>query len=139
MVSSVTEVAKLLSKHQYAIRGTASLVLQGYDMGVDDIDILCDKETAKFLKLSYSESKQFKSYFGKKIISGIQVEFMGDWQIKNPKGEWSEVLRPTVNNIKIIEINGVSISITTVEFELHCYALMGRWSVFHKIKKQLRP
>ncbi|KKS33198.1 MAG: hypothetical protein UU93_C0001G0029 [Candidatus Amesbacteria bacterium GW2011_GWA2_42_12] len=129
------EIAQLLSGHQYAIRGTASLVLQGYDMGVDDIDVLCDKATAEFLKLSYSESKQFKSYFGQKIVSGIQVEFMGDWQIKNSQREWSEVLVPTSINTKFININDINIPVTTFDFELHCYALMGRWSVFYKIKK----
>lgn len=137
IVSAATEVAKLLSGHQYAIRGTASLVLQGYDMGVDDIDVLCNEKTAEFLKLPYSESKQFKSYFGKKIINGIQVEFMGDWQIKNPKGEWSEVFDASDDEIKIIDIENQPIRVTKVETELKMYALMNRWSVYHKLKKQI--
>ncbi len=139
MVSSATEVAKLLSGHQYAIRGTASLVLQGYDMGVDDIDVLCDKDTAEEFGAVFSESKQFKSYFSQKVINGVQVEFMGDWQIKNPKGEWSEVFDASDDEIKIIEINNQPIRVTKVETELKMYALMNRWSVYHKLKKQLRP
>lgn len=137
IVSATTEIAKLLSGHQYAIRGTASLVLQGYDMGVDDIDVLCNEKTAEFLKLPYSESKQFKSYFGKKIINGIQVEFMGNWQIKNSKGEWSEVFDASDDEIKIIDIENRPIRVTKVETELKMYALMNRWSVYHKLKKQI--
>lgn len=139
MVSAATEIAKLLSGHQYAIRGTASLVLQGYDMNVGDVDILCDKKTAEFLKLPYSESKQFKSYFGKKIINGVQVEFMGDWQIKNPKGEWSEIFDASDDEINIIYIDSQPIRVTKVDTELKMYALMNRWSAYHKLKKQLRP
>lgn len=137
IVSSAIEIAQLLYGHQYAIRGTASLVLQGYDMGVDDIDVLCDKATAEFLKLPYSESKQFKSYFGKRIINGIQVEFMGEWQIKNSKGEWSEAFDASDDEIKVIEVNSQPIRVTKVETELKMYVLMNRWSVYHKLKKQI--
>ncbi len=118
----------------YAIRGTASLVLQGLDFKVADIDVLCDEETAIKLGLKFSESSQFKSYFGK---LSDNVEIYGNWQIKNPKGEWSEILLPTPQNTKIIDIDGISVPVTTIEFELHCYALMGRWNVFHKIKRLL--
>lgn len=137
MVSSATEIAKLLSGHQYAIRGTASLVLQGLDFNVVDIDILCDKTTAEFFKLPYSESKQFKSYFGQKIINGVQVEFMGNWQIKNPKGEWSEVFDASDEEANVIHIDNQPIRVTKVETELKMYALMNRWSVYHKLKKQI--
>ena len=116
----------------YAIRGTASLVLQGLDFKVADIDVLCDEETAKYLNLPYSESKQFKGYLGK---LSQNVEIYGNWQIRNPKGEWSEILVPTSTNSKLLTMNNINIKVTTIDFELHCYALMGRWNVFHKIKR----
>lgn len=129
------QIAKRLTGHNYAIRGTASLALQGLtDFKVADIDILCDEETAKFLNLPYSESKQFKSYYGK---LAADVEIYGNWQIKNSKGEWSEILIPTPSNSYLLTTKDYSVPVTTVEFELHCYALMGRWSVFHKIKRLL--
>lgn len=132
----IKDIATQLAGHNYAIRGTTSLILQGLDFKEDDIDILCDEETALFLNLPYSESKQFKSYFGK---IGDNIEAYGNWQIKNPKGEWSEILVPTLQNTKMIQVSEISIPVTTIEFELHCYALMGRWSVFHKIKRLLLP
>lgn len=130
------QITHKLSGHNYAIRGTASLVLQGLDFKVADIDVLCDEETAKFLNLPYSESKQFKSYYGKLTDN---TEIYGNWQIKNSKGEWSEILVPTANNKKLITIDDVDIWVTTIEFELHCYALMQRWNVFHKIKRLILP
>lgn len=132
----IKDISIKLLGHNYAIRGTTSLILQGLDFKEDDIDILCDEETALFLSLPYSESKQFKSYFGK---IDDNVEVYANWQIKNPKGEWSEILVPTATNSYPLTTNDFIVPVTTIEFELHCYALMGRWSVFHKIKRLLLP
>lgn len=125
-------IQQKLAGHNYAIRGTTSLILQGLDFKQDDIDILCDEETAKYLNLEYSESKQFKSYYGKLADN---VEIYGNWQIKNNKGDWSEILVPTSANSYLLNTTDLIIPVTTIEFELHCYALMQRWSVFHKIKR----
>ncbi len=135
VTENIQEITQRLVDCNYAIRGTASLVLQGLDFVVADIDVLCDGETAKFLNLVYSESKQFKSYYGKLADN---VEIYGNWQIKNSKGEWSEILVPTPTNSYLLNTPDLIIPVTTIEFELHCYALMGRWSVFHKIKSFLK-
>lgn len=131
-IKDTQEIAQKLAGHNYVIRGTASLVLQGLDFKVADIDVLCDEETAKYLNLPYSESKQFKGYLGK---FSEKVEIYGHWQIKNAKGEWSEILVPTPTNSYLLTTNNYSVPVTTLDFELHCYALMQRWSVYHKIKR----
>ncbi len=143
-------LAKALKDYQYAIRGTASLVLQGFEMNVDDIDILCDKKTAlacneifkDYLleKVEFKISDKFKSYFGKFKINGVDVEVMGEWQIKiqNPKSKiqnWSEVFSATER--KKVRLDGQEIWVTTPESELKMFAAMGRWNAYHKIKKQL--
>lgn len=132
MKDEVLSINRLLAGHNYAVRGTTSLILQGLDFKQDDIDVLCDEETAKFLNLTYSESKQFKSYYGKLTDN---TEIYGNWQIKKKDGQWSEILTPTSMNTELLTIDNIQISVTTVEFELHCYALMQRWNVFHKIKR----
>lgn len=136
---TLTLIAQKLDGHKYAIRGTSSLVLQNIDMNVDDIDIVGDSEMAlscnqifKEFELSpvvYSESEKFKSYFGKFKINNILVEVYGDWQIKNPKGEWKTV------PFQRTQINGIFV--TTIETELAMFTAMGRWSALQKIKKQL--
>lgn len=149
----VVKISKTLKGKQYAVRGTASLVLQGLDMGVDDIDLLCDKDTAelcnqlfdKYLveKIEYKESDKFKSYFGKLVIDEIQVEVMGEWQIKLGQRieeigqNWSKVYNAEEEEIITIEINGKKVRVTKIEVELEVSAAMGRWSEFHKIKKQI--
>jgi hypothetical protein len=138
-------LATVLSNSQYAIRGTASLVLQNIDMKVTDIDIICDQQTALKANdlfaqniidpVSYKESPKFKSYFGKFKINGVDVEFMGDWQIKDTKGNWSEVFDGS--NYTTLDLDGTPIKVATVDQELRMFLLMGRFSAYHKIKKQL--
>ncbi len=143
-------LADRLKGKQYAIRGTASLVLQGLEMNVDDIDIVSDKETAlacnDLLKdylveeVKYQKSEKFKSYFGKFEINKISVEVMGEWEIKTQGSKskvekWQEPFNAT--DRKRLVINGKTVYVTTIETELTMFATMGRWNAYWKIKKQL--
>jgi len=139
-------LAKMLKDRKYAFRGTVSLVLQGLEMNVEDIDILCDKETAlscnslfkDFLveEISLKESSKFRSYFGKFEVKGIEVEVMGEWQIKESKGEWS--IPFDASERKKINLGGQEIYVTTIDSELAMFAKMGRWTAYQKILKQVR-
>lgn len=139
-------LADSLKEKNYAIRGTASMILQGLDMNVSDIDILCDAETAlscnevfgKYVidEVSFKESNKFKSYFGKFKINNILVEVMGEWQIKKRDGSWSE---PFNGDQKVkINIEGQEVYITTLESELAVFSVMGRWTAYWKIKRQFK-
>ncbi|OGM31431.1 hypothetical protein A2630_01410 [Candidatus Woesebacteria bacterium RIFCSPHIGHO2_01_FULL_44_10] len=131
------KIAQKLAGKQYAIRGTASLKLQGYEMGVDDIDVLADKDTAlaanKILKdflvekVAYKKLDQFKSYFGKFVIDEILVEVYGDW--------WVGKKFYNASDNEVIEVDGIRL--TSVETELAMYAAMGRWTAYHKLKGQV--
>lgn len=145
---TISFLTQKLKDHKYAFRGTTSLVLQGVDMNVDDIDILCDKETANVLnrklksylkkEIAYKESDKFRSYFGELEIEGTKVEVMGDWQIKDAKGEWSHPFDASGGEITEKRVNGETVKLTTVGTELKMYTLMGRWSALAKIKRQLK-
>jgi len=141
------KLAKKLNSYQYAIRGTASLVLQGYDMGVDDIDIVCDEKTALKIndvfkkdlieEIKYSESDKFKSFFGKLVIDSVLVEIMGEWQIKNKNGEWGMKYAGKDEEVNIIKIKDTAVKVTKPEIELKVSTEMGRWNEYHKIRKQV--
>lgn len=138
-------LAEKLKNFQYAFRGTASLVLQGIQMNVEDIDIVGDKETALACndllagylieEVTLKESEKFKSYFDKFKVEEIPVEIMGEWQIKDTKGKWSEPFNASER--KMIVMDGNEIYVTPVEEELTVFAKMGRWTAYQKIKKQL--
>lgn len=140
---TIVYIAERLEGKQYAIRGTASLVLQGIAMNVDDIDIICDKTTALFCnkltgeslteKVEFKRSERFESYFGKFKVFDILVEVMGDWRIKKANGTWTSPFN--ASNRKQIELEGKKVWVTTIEEELLMFAAMGRWNAYWKIKK----
>ena len=141
-------LAVKLEGYQFAIRGTASLVLQGLDFNVQDIDVLADKKTALSCneileellaeKVEFKESDKFKSFFGKFKINDILIEVCGEWKIKDAKGVWSDPFNASKSEVKEIVVDNQKIVVTTFETELSMYLLMGRWNVYHKIKNYLR-
>lgn len=148
----VNQLAKELKGKQYAVRGTASLVLQEVDMVVDDIDVVCDEATALalntifakelFEEIKYSESPSYKSFFGKLIIDNVLVEVMGNWQIgkqvgKSGKVVWGQVYDGSDDEINEILINDQKVRVTKPGVELDMFAQMGRWTAYQKIKRQL--
>ena len=147
-VDVIKFLASKLEGHQYAIRGTASLVLHGLDFNVQDIDVIADHKTALYCnevleeilteKVEYKESEKFKSYFGKFKINEILIEVYGDWQIKDSKGNWSEEFNASAREVHQILIDKKQVIVTTFDTELKMYLLMGRWNVYHKIKNYLR-
>jgi hypothetical protein len=106
---------------------------------------LCSKDTALLAndifkdylvdEVSYKESDKFKSYFGKFSINGTQVEFMGEWQIKQKDGNWSEVFDGSRFNE--VNVDGTIVKVSKIEDELKMFLLMGRFNAYQKIKKQL--
>lgn len=141
--NAITIIAQIGQGTQYAFRGTTSLVLQGYAMGLQDIDLLANRGSAEILDrglanfvvspLQYSQTSQHKSYFGQYKIDGVLVEIMGEWQIKN-RGVWSEIFDASPSQITVVN----SLPVTTVATELRCYLLLNRWSTYHKLKRQLK-
>jgi hypothetical protein len=141
---AINIITQKLHGYKYAIRGTASLTLQGFELNVDDIDIICNEYAAlkcnelfkEYLvePVKFSESSKFKSYFGKFLINDMQVEIMGDWQIKKANGEWSRAYDGEEHSI--VKKEGLQIPTTSISQELGMFAEMGRWTAFHKIKKQ---
>ena len=144
-IDVIVYLASKLEGKRYAIRGTASLALQGLDFNVQDIDVLTDKKTALFCnkaleklsekKVAYSEAEKFKSYFGTFKINEVLIEVYGDWQIKDTKGNWSEPFDASDDEVDNIEVGKRTVRVTTFKTELMMYMLMGRWSVYHKLRR----
>ena len=145
---TVLFLAKLFQGYQYAFRGTTGLVLQGLDMNVDDIDIVCNLDTAEASNelladfivepVFFKQSLKFKSYFGKFKINDIPVEVYGDWQIKDLKGNWSQSFNASQDEVNEIEFKAQKLKVIKPETELSVFAKLGRWNAFHKIKRQLK-
>lgn len=130
----------------WALIGSSNLALQGVDVEAHDIDILTDKEGAllmrKILKeftkeeIKYKESEKFKSYYGKFIINGVEVEIMGDLSNLNPRGDiWSE----TTNFSKKIyfQVDDTKVPVISLDQEYQAYLKLGRNEKAQKIAERI--
>jgi len=140
------EALKLISERyrihniKWILIGSSSLALNGVDVLPNDIDILTDKKGAlksnkifeEFMikKVEWSETKVYKSYFGKFIINNSRVEIMGDLWVNN-QGKWKS-LAPRLENPPIMSIEDFRIPITRLADHLETY----RNSVLKKKQKK---
>lgn len=129
----------------WILTGSTSLVIQGVDVKINDIDISTDKEGSQKIdellshlrirKPNYSTTDKYRSYFGAYMIEGIKVETLGDFQYKMKDGSWS---KPSHHN-KIItkEFKGMTLSLLPLEQELQEYENMENHDKARKIKQAL--
>lgn len=126
----------------WAVTGGYNLALRGLKNCTNDIDIITTKNGAykaqDILKnfiiknVSYNISSSICSYFGKALFNNYQIEIMGepknlidgDWKLNS---EW-------INSIELVEIYGVNIPLTNIEYELSINKLIGNINRVKEIK-----
>lgn len=148
-IEAIKIIAEKLNpeKINWALIGSSNLALQGVDVEAHDIDILTDKEGAlemgKLLKeftieyVAYKESEKFKSYYGKFVINGVEVEIMGQLQNINPVGDlWSE--STNLSEKIYIKVDDMEIPAISLKQEYQAYLQLGRQEKAEKIAKVLQ-
>jgi hypothetical protein len=131
----------------WALIGSSNLALQGVDVEAHDIDILIDKEGALLIgeilkeftekEIKYQESEKFKSYYGKFIIDGVDVEIMGDLLIINPEENiWSQSLN--LSEKIYFQIDNIKIPIISLDQEYKAYLKLGRIRKAQKIAEIIK-
>ena len=120
----------------WLVTASFGLALQGLPIETHDIDLQTtqagayeiERRFAEFVTkpVTFSESEYIRSHFGALTIDGIQVEIMGDFQIRLADGTWEEPI--DLQTIKrFIEVDGMRIPIPSLESENEAYAKLGRW------------
>ncbi len=127
------------------LSGSTSLALQGVDIEVHDIDIVTDKEGAlrldellkeyNVVKMEYSSTEKYKSYFGTYIIDDNKVEVMGEFQYKLQNGDWS--IENHLHDIYMINYKGVDIPVLSLQQELVEYENADKIETINKIKEKI--
>jgi predicted nucleotidyltransferase len=126
----------------WVLVGSTNLFIQGIDVTAKDIDIVSTKSEIlqieeifkkySIKKVTYSESDKYKSYFGRCVIDGIQVDLIADLEYKTPDGQWSK--STSLESKKIFVFKGYSIPVNPIENELIFYEKMNRENDQQKIK-----
>jgi len=120
-------------KSNWIIIGTTGLMLSGYNVQPNDIDILTDTETASAINsllkpyqqlLQLKDDGKFSSSFSRYVIDGISIELMGDLHVNTTTG-WVAVL-PLINNPDQVELNGVNFLVPSKTEQTSIYSLFGR-------------
>jgi hypothetical protein len=124
----------------WTLIGSMSLAIQGVDVQAHDIDILTDIENADKIAdvlkefviepMHYKTSTQFKSYYGKFQVNGVQVEVLADLEsIYN--GEWTKTQKSRIKLIKRFE--DMTLPLFELKDEYDAYIRMNRIEKANKI------
>ena len=117
---------------QYNLAGGSSIALQGVNTPVNDLDIEVDRAGAYIFQdlfadlcvmpVSLSQGITYRSYFGRFLHEGVQIEVMGDLHRKEGD-QW----KPSFAcNRRIVEIEGVPVYVSWLEEEMLAYIRRGR-------------
>jgi hypothetical protein len=120
---------------EWAITGSLSMALQGMDLEIHDIDIQTDEDGAYEIErrladfvaqpVLYKSSERMRSRLGRLEIEGVSVEVMGGIQKKLPDGSWEDPVQVGAHK-RVIEAEGLSVPVLSLEYEYEAYKLMGR-------------
>jgi len=123
----------------WAVTGSASLVVRGISNVANDIDIICNSNMAHVFSsmlsvyvhndLSYSENGNIRSLFSSYKIDGVEIEIMAD--ISNrlgdgvwyPNSDWS-------GEIEVLDIDELSIPVMNLEYEKRMSKALGNHERF---------
>jgi predicted nucleotidyltransferase len=132
-------------KIKWVLIGSASLALQGVKIKPKDIDILTDKKGAfkieklfeeykvRIFSVKLSHSKLFKSYFGKFKFKDVKFEVMGD--LKEKAGNKWVSFFARLKSPKIVNLEGMKISVSSLQEQLRSYSKLGRKKDVIRVKK----
>ncbi len=130
------------TKLDWVLVGSTNLFIQGVKVLAKDIDIVStQKDVLKIeeifksyciKKVAYSESANYRSWFGRLVIDNIQVDLMADLEYKTPDGKWLK--STSLKNKKIITYDKHKIPVNPFENELNFYMKMKRKNDISKIK-----
>ena len=118
----------------WALTGSASLRLQGVEVGVHDLDLqtdevhiyLIEKSLAEYVKTPVHpwETPHMRSLDGRAEIEGIEIEFMANISHLLPDGSWSSFT--DFSRRKLLDWHGQSVPVFPLEDEAEAYQSMGR-------------
>jgi len=149
LLEVLKKLAKIFEENNinYCIVGSTSLLLEGVPVEPEDIDILTTKDfvlkmdellsSYRLEECKLKESENFRSYFGKYKIDGINVEVMGELQIRK-NGKWSKALTPSSIKTKYVSLNGEKVRIAKLEETYKFCKEIGKEKTCETIEEYLR-
>jgi hypothetical protein len=135
LIKTLLQLHQLLQpvNGEWLIIGTSSLMLSGYDVEPDDVDILTDKLTALHMDMLLKQYRQpvhlkdegkFRSLFSRYVIDSVSIELMGNLQVNTAEG-WVDLF-PLITETDEVVINGKLFNVPSKTDQIKIYTLFGR-------------
>ncbi|GHO42682.1 GNAT family N-acetyltransferase [Ktedonospora formicarum] len=131
----------------WVITGSTGFALQGIPIFPRDIDIQSDLAGVYAIEQLFSaysthsvalhEREFTRSYKGKLIIDGIEVEIMGELQKRGESGEW-EAITPLDEDKHIVPLEEMHLPVFTLEYEIEAYHILRRHTKAQMIQDFVR-
>jgi hypothetical protein len=130
----------------WAFTGSINLVMWGFDLEPNDIDLETDRYGAEQVDhlnadravwaLHLRESEVMQSWFARYDFEGVQVEVMGDCRYRLPDGSWVDP-RPLDKRIQRVVWQGLNLPLLRLADEQEICTLMGRLEKAERIRAWL--
>jgi 8-oxo-dGTP pyrophosphatase MutT (NUDIX family) len=129
---------------RWALVGSANLALHGINVIPGDIDIISDRESAyrigsllrdsEVTPVTNAQSEDMRSYLGKYLIEGVEVEVMGDvW--RKVGQEWTNISEWVLSEPARVRVGKVDLPCCPLEKELIAYEISGREGDDDKVRR----
>lgn len=132
-------------KINWVLTGSTSLVIQGVEVNVNDIDIITDEKGAwaidrlleeyRVQPPNLSETEKYRSYFGVYKIGDIKLEVMGQFQCRLEGERWSEPYE--IHRVIYKEFEGMNLPLLSLKQELKEYQKLNRLEKVRKIEEAM--
>lgn len=131
-------LAGRLLRHEglvWALTGSASFALQGMGIQANDIDIIADRRSAGLIAgllsdccakpMEDSSAAYIRSYFGRFVLGGVDLDLMGDPERLGLDGVWQKPV-PLAPLIRHAGLCGLLLPVLDLHFEERAYRLLRR-------------
>lgn len=129
----------------WAVTGSTALAAQGLPVEPHDIDLQSDAEGAYLVEkalapymvrpVAYSSTDRIRSHFGAATVCELQVEIMGDVEVRRPDGTWRPP--PDMDSRIWVETADLRLPVLSLEHEHEAYRLMGRSEKAEMLRRHL--
>jgi 8-oxo-dGTP pyrophosphatase MutT (NUDIX family) len=129
---------------RWALVGSTNLALHGINVIPGDIDIISDRESAyrigsllrhsEVTPVTNAQSEDMRSYLGKYLIEGVEVEIMGDvW--RKVGQEWTNISEWVLSAPARVRVGKVDLPCCPLEKELIAYEISAREGDDDKVQR----
>ncbi len=130
-------VARLpLAEVNWALTGSTAHALQGVPVEAHDVDIQTDERGAwqvaeRFtdavttMPVRWSEAARIRSFFGRFVLHGIEVEIMGAASTRDAGGQWLPPTDPAHHRL-LVPMGELLVPVLDLGYEAAAYDRLGR-------------